>query len=328
MYFEGKPSYETAETNIVVRPTFRRFNIEQSNSSSPAALQRGYVMSTNKPSATVLAKDIRESGIWFVLIILAILGIGVGILDVVHWDRDFGKSILAEANAVLIDIFLVGVLIAIYDYRRRRKEEITDLQKELAHLRTLDSPEVTIRKAELIESLTSKGQKPRTLRYYKLRGAALGGYDLSGVEMRFADLHKALMPSTQLSGSDLFCVDFSESLLVEANMTGANLEEANFSGASLSNAILTDANVRHADFRGALELTCEQLTSAKNWKQTYRDQQLACGASIPQPTQKSLGQRYREALRAHGDPLYPYQLVTVIHPDGKQETRVEKQGEK
>src|SRR6266481_5251374 len=97
-------------------------------------------------------RDIHESGIWFVLVVL---GIGVGVLDFIHWDREFAKSILAEANAVLIDIFLLGIVIAIYDYRRRRKERVGDLQKELAHLRMLNTPEGVLRKVELIGELTT-----------------------------------------------------------------------------------------------------------------------------------------------------------------------------
>jgi hypothetical protein len=273
-------------------------------------------------------RDIHESGIWFVLVVLVVLGIAVGALDFIHWDREFAKSILAEANAVLIDIFLLGIVIAIYDYRRRRKEKVGDLQKELAHLRMWNATEGVLRKVELIGELTTNGHKPPNLRHYNLRGGALSGYDLSGVDMRFTVLEGALMPSAKFVRSDLFCVDFSNSLLVQADLTGANLSEANFAGAQLSNAILAGADVRHADFRGAMELTCEQLTSAKNWKESYRDLALACGAAIPQSVQKSIGQQIREQIRTHGDPLYPYSLVRVIHPDGREETRVEKEEEK
>jgi hypothetical protein len=270
-------------------------------------------------------KDIHESGIWFVLVVLVVLGIVVGVLDFIHWDREFAKGILAEANAVLIDIFLLGIVFAIYDYRRRRKEKIGDLQKELAHLRMWDTPVAILRKVELLDDLTTKGHRPVKLQYYNLRKAELKGCDLSGVNMRFTIFEGALMPSAKFVRSDLFCVDFGNSLLVQADLTEADLSEANFAGAQLSNAILTGADVRHADFRGAVELTCEQLTSAKNWEEAHRDPALACGAAIPQPAQKSLGQQFREQFRANGNPLYPYQLGTVIHQDGRRETVVLKE---
>jgi hypothetical protein len=48
-------------------------------------------------------------------------------------------------------------------------------------------------------------------------------------------------------------------------------------------AILSGADVSGADLRGAQNLTCEQLTQARWWEEAYRDPNLPCGASIPEP---------------------------------------------
>jgi hypothetical protein len=70
---------------------------------------------------------------------------------------------------------------------------------------------------------------------------------LSGANLRKADLREAVFVSTNLSGANL-----SEAKLREANLGGADLSEANVSGANLSEAILERADLRGANLSGAL----------------------------------------------------------------------------
>ena len=44
---------------------------------------------------------------------------------------------------------------------------------------------------------------------------------------------------------------------------------------------LGDARLAGTDLRGALELGCEELRSARDWRESYRDERLACGAPRP-----------------------------------------------
>ena len=89
-----------------------------------------------------------------------------------------------------------------------------------------------------------------------LRGLDLSGYDLSRADLRGADLR-----GTSLS---------------KANLSSANLE-----GANLFKAMLDSADLAGAFLNGAQFLNCAQLIVARNWQSTFRDQALACGASIP-----------------------------------------------
>jgi uncharacterized protein YjbI with pentapeptide repeats len=267
-------------------------------------------------------RDIRESGIWLALAIVLLLGGVVVALDIGRWNHDFSNSLLAEANAVIVELLIAGVVLAIYDYRRRQSQETRDDQKELYFLRLSATPETTLRKVELIASLASRGRQPASLEHNLLKGARLNGFDLRGVNMRFCVLTGAAAVSISLVDSDLFSADFTDSCLVEADLQGANLYEANFGGALLSRANLTDADVSHADFRGAKELKCEQLTSARNWQTAYRDEALACGAPIPTYEDRSLGQKFRELYRQAGNPTDPYVLGTLIREDGTEETFV------
>ena len=88
-----------------------------------------------------------------------------------------------------------------------------------------------------------------------LRGLDLSGFDLSSAGLRGADLRR-----TNLGG---------------ANLSGAHLKRANF-----FKAVLDVADLAGAFLNGAQFLNCAQLVVTRNWQSAFRDDALACGASI------------------------------------------------
>ena len=94
-----------------------------------------------------------------------------------------------------------------------------------------------------------------------LSGAGLRGLDLSGFDLSRADLRGADLRGTNLSG---------------ANLSGAHLD-----GANLFKAVLDGADLGGAFLNGAQFLNCAQLVVTRNWQSAFRDDALACGASIP-----------------------------------------------
>jgi uncharacterized protein YjbI with pentapeptide repeats len=94
-----------------------------------------------------------------------------------------------------------------------------------------------------------------------LSRAGLRGLDLSGFDLSRADLRGADLRGTNLSG---------------ANLSVAHLEAANFFKAMLDGADLAGAFLNGAQF-----LNCAQLIVTRNWQSAFRDDGLACGASIP-----------------------------------------------
>ena len=85
--------------------------------------------------------------------------------------------------------------------------------------------------------------------------------DLSGSDMRNADLMGAMLRRANLSGcrlnpahmyrADLREANFSNSLLNGANLRGADARGADFQGVDLDRAILSDTNLAGANLRGA-----------------------------------------------------------------------------
>ncbi len=95
------------------------------------------------------------------------------------------------------------------------------------------------------------------------------------------DLSGGALRGLDLEGADLSGADLKDADLRGANLSGANLTNAHIEGANLFKAIIHGADLMEADLRGVRFLQCPQLESARNWRSTYRDDDLACGAAIP-----------------------------------------------
>lgn len=89
-----------------------------------------------------------------------------------------------------------------------------------------------------------------------LRGLDLSGFDLSNADLRDVDLRGANLSQANLS---------------RAHLERANLFKAVFDGADLAAAFLYEAQF----------LNCAQLVVTRNWQSAFRDEALACGASLP-----------------------------------------------
>src|SRR5712671_3309448 len=79
-----------------------------------------------------------------------------------------------------------------------------------------------------------------------------------------------------LSGAGLRGLDLSGFDLSRADLRGADLRGTSFCDADLSGASLDGAFLYDPQF-----LNCAQLIVTHNWQSVFRDDTLACGASIP-----------------------------------------------
>jgi uncharacterized protein YjbI with pentapeptide repeats len=95
--------------------------------------------------------------------------------------------------------------------------------------------------------------------------------DLSRVGLRGLDLSRFDLSSADLRGADLR----------GTNLSGANLSGAHLDGANFFKAVLDDADLAGSFLYGAQFLNCAQLVVTRNWQSAFRDDELACGAAIP-----------------------------------------------
>jgi uncharacterized protein YjbI with pentapeptide repeats len=95
------------------------------------------------------------------------------------------------------------------------------------------------------------------------------------------NLSRASLRGLDLSGFDLSQADLRQADLRGTNLSQANLSRAHLDGANFFKAVLDGANLAEAFLTGAQFLNCAQLIVARNWQSAFRDDALACGASLP-----------------------------------------------
>ena len=95
------------------------------------------------------------------------------------------------------------------------------------------------------------------------------------------DLSRAGLRGLDLSGFDLSRADLRQADLSGTNLSQANLSRAHLNGANFFKAVLDGANLTGAFLYEAQFLNCAQLVVTRNWQSAFRDDALACGASIP-----------------------------------------------
>ena len=95
------------------------------------------------------------------------------------------------------------------------------------------------------------------------------------------DLSRTSLRGVDLSGFDLSQTDLRGADLRGANLSGTNLSAAHLEGANLFKAVLDGADLAGTYLYGAQFLNCAQLVVTRNWQSAFRDEALACGASIP-----------------------------------------------
>jgi uncharacterized protein YjbI with pentapeptide repeats len=95
------------------------------------------------------------------------------------------------------------------------------------------------------------------------------------------DLSRAGLRGLDLTEFDLSQADLRQADLRGTNLTQANLSSAHLDGANFFKAVLDGADLTGAFLTGAQFLNCAQLIVTRNWQSAFRDDALACGASIP-----------------------------------------------
>ncbi|WP_019501007.1 pentapeptide repeat-containing protein [Pseudanabaena sp. PCC 6802] len=100
--------------------------------------------------------------------------------------------------------------------------------------------------------------------------------NLSRSKLVASNLRKASLIRTNFYGADLGSANFTDAILFSANLRDANLRNASLFGsdlrvADLQNADLRDADLFGADLNNALNLTVNQIKSARNWQQAKYD---------------------------------------------------------
>ena len=156
-----------------------------------------------------------------------------------------------------------------------------------ATLSDADLREADLHRANLQEAVLFGAQLTKTrlrnanLREADLRLANLEEADLTHANMEGADLRGAYLRGTDFSGANLQGADLRMMTTVDLDrmVDLARMKDPTFRGMG---AELTHSLIRSANNEGVKWPTCEQITGAEHWEESYRDPDLACGAPLPE----------------------------------------------
>ena len=179
--------------------------------------------------------------------------------------KDFYQAQLEEENLTGAD--LAGANLAEANLRHSQLDDanLQDADLRGADLTGANMVGTDLSSAQLQGANLSEAYIQANMRKADLRGADLRAAGLWGVHMNSADLRGANLQGATVKG------DFMEADLRAADLRWASMEEVNLHKANLDQAILL----------GATSLTCETLTIARNWENSIRAPELACGAPLP-----------------------------------------------
>ena len=114
------------------------------------------------------------------------------------------------------------------------------------------------------------------------RGANLRGTDFSNADLRGSDFNKANLMRTHLNAANLTEANITGANLSEANLSEANLSEANFSDALLLGALLLGADLNRTRLEVSVKgLSPSQIKAAKNWESAYYCRDILEGLGLP-----------------------------------------------
>lgn len=220
------------------------------------------------------------------------------LFDVDQGRYNFGDkwdNIIVESHGLLFDLFILGILLSVYDHYReyiRKKEEKEQIIKryceELDDFRQWRSDEAKYRIMGIIKRLNEEGYTAIDLKYVDLTKIVV---DLPRVQLISAKLletyfstanlmhanfseatlysSKFLSRNTRLHNAKfinakLYAVDFSEAFLVDVDFTGAELSKCKFYKADLRGLILQNAILSQTEFSGA-EVHQDFFDKLANW---------------------------------------------------------------
>lgn len=151
-------------------------------------------------------------------------------------------DLLVEANGMVFDLLVFGVLLSIYEKLREKRDKIERLHEEIDDYRGWDEKEAAFRIAGAVKRLSRLGVSE-----IKLFGYFLQKADLVGIRLWEANLAYANLQEANLRGACLWKASLAGANLIEANLAGADLRKASLIGANLRGAYLQGATLQGVD---------------------------------------------------------------------------------
>lgn len=193
---------------------------------------------------------------WFFLVAALLWG---GFMCFLNYKdgADFSwHDLLVEANGMVFDLLVFGVLLSIYEALREKRDKIERLHEEIDDYRGWDEKEATYRIVGAVRRLRKLGVSSFDLSCCFLQEVNLHWENLQEIDFYGANLQRANLKKADLRKANLSYASLEGANLEEANLEGANLrsakfQKANFQKANLSGTDIVAAHLEEAILKGA-----------------------------------------------------------------------------
>jgi uncharacterized protein YjbI with pentapeptide repeats len=225
-------------------------------------------------------------------------GYGIFLVNAHLFRANFQGAFLSEADMRGADLGQANLKFAILDRAQMNHSNLDraildDANLARADLRGANLSYSSLANATLIDarldgtSLYAAHVENASLVRGNLEKADMREARLYGANLDGADLQGAYLWSTKLGGANLHKAQAAGAIFFDTDLQQADLSGAQFNGTVLNGAKFGGANLDNADLRGALQLTADQVCSAKSRFGTLMDDALLtlvtaqCGGGTP-----------------------------------------------
>jgi uncharacterized protein YjbI with pentapeptide repeats len=161
------------------------------------------------------------------------------------------KELLSNLTASVVEVFLLGIFVAVFNNMRDRKSKETGYKDEIDAFRPWKEEEATYRICGLVRSLNNINARDIDLSFCYLPKGRLSNANLQGANLREANLRGACLNGANLMGANLHKADLEEADLKDANLLTANFKEASLRKAELQRVRLWGAELKGTNLQGA-----------------------------------------------------------------------------
>jgi uncharacterized protein YjbI with pentapeptide repeats len=181
---------------------------------------------------------------------MAELAVDEFVRKVLSGERDFTNTRLAPDT----DLSKTDAYPELVTYLQGQDLRNSPVIAEGADWRGLRAPRLVITAKLAGANLSGADLRDAEVTRSDLSGAALDGADLRGANLSVSRCMKANLTGALLQRADLYEVNFGDALLRGVDLTGAIALKVGLRGTDLTDAIFTDVDLYRADLRGAIGL--------------------------------------------------------------------------
>ncbi len=168
-----------------------------------------------------------KNPVFFYVGILSLSTVLIVFLDV--YDTNFSyHDILVESHGLLFDLAVLGVILAIYESYRSKKEKISKYEDSISDYRNWKAPEASLRILGDVKRLNKEHVTDIVLRNCYLREMVIEDVNLENSDLSFVNLELA---------------NVNRSIFVNVNLHGANLKGTQFENVNFSECYLRHVQI-------------------------------------------------------------------------------------